>query len=550
MNENLNFQKLLNNHLNPTMDNLQVIYSKLQQLQYFNSFIEKNLKGTQRESLLYLCGKFKMEHFKGGEVIFKEGDKSNDKLYIIFNGKVALIKQRPQQQQIISQNIDKPPENHKQLQLQQTLSIKPVPLKTEKTQSKITTLTSGTNFFKQIAFSKKFADKMKANIVQGQTNEKVQITQQEIQEMSDKFGETVRILKRGDGFGDRALIENVPRALTACAFTEDLFLLILKKDDFDLIRQQFIQQMKEKKSLIFTKFPVQGDYSSKQLEQLAYSFDVEQFQKNCVITRDGQHKKSFYLIQFGDILLEKVINDQMVKICILTKGQLLGEEIAMNEDGCCEYNAIVLSNEATLMVIHKLEFLQKFPEECKQWVKQEYLRKTKFRTMFQTSNLISVNKINQPKFTAVKQYIEVKYNPKKIRSKEREDKMEIGTIVEEKNFIYQLKYQSNPEKDAGSALFGNDLYQSPKLGFTPKYEHPNNIAITSFKQQYLYKLCKKKRTHLFLSTPPLTARTIINYQTINSDRQSKHKHTFSTGIYSNTPGPSLSPINMNSREIM
>lgn len=54
--------------------------------------------------------------------------------------------------------------------------------------------------------------------------------------MSDKFGETVRILKRGDGFGDRALLENVPRALTACAYTEDLFLLILKKDDFDLIR--------------------------------------------------------------------------------------------------------------------------------------------------------------------------------------------------------------------------------------------------------------------------------------------------------------------------
>lgn len=29
----------------------------------------------------------------------------------------------------------------------------------------------------------------------------------------------------------------------------------------------------------------------------------------------------------------------------------------MNEDGCCEYNSIVLSNEATLMVIHKHEFL-------------------------------------------------------------------------------------------------------------------------------------------------------------------------------------------------
>lgn len=36
--------------------------------------------------------------------------------------------------------------------------------------------------------------------------------------------------------------------------------------------------------------------------------------------------------------------------------------------------------------------------------------------------------------------------------------MEIGTIVEEKNYIYKLKYQSDPEKDAGSGLFGNDLY--------------------------------------------------------------------------------------------
>jgi CRP-like cAMP-binding protein len=36
-----------------------------------------------------------MEHLRGGDLIFKEGDKSNDKLYIIFNGKVGLIKARP-----------------------------------------------------------------------------------------------------------------------------------------------------------------------------------------------------------------------------------------------------------------------------------------------------------------------------------------------------------------------------------------------------------------------------------------------------------------------
>ncbi|CAD8144376.1 unnamed protein product [Paramecium pentaurelia] len=544
MNENLNLQKLLNNHLNPTIDNLQIIYSKLQQLQYFNSFIEKNLKGTQRESLLYLCGKFRMEHFKGGELIFKEGDKSNDKLYIIFNGKVALMKARPQQ---IQQSIEKSPDIQKTPSVPQNQLSKPAPLVPQKT---ISGNATGTNFFKQLAYSKKFADKMKGNIIQGQTNERVQITQQEMQVLSEQYGETIRILKRGEGFGDRALLENVPRALTACAQTQDLFLLILKKDDFDLIRQQFIQQMKEKKSLIFTKFPVQGDYSSKQLEHLAYSFDVEQFSKNCILTVDGIPKKSFYLIQYGDILIEKLINDQMTKICILTKGQLLGEEIVMNEDGCCEYNSIVLSNEATVMVIHKHEFLQKFPEECKQWVKEEYLKKSRFRKIFQQKNMESLTGIGQPLFNSVKQFIEIKHNPMKIKSKESNERIDIGTLIGDKNSIYLKKYQSNPENDATASLFGQDLYLTPKVGFIPIYNKFSNIPLKAFKQQYLHKLCVKKRRFEFLRPPPLTAR-VLTLKTHSSENFSKHKQTLtqSTGINSFTPCLSSSPNQTNCKDI-
>lgn len=33
-----------------------------------------------------------MEHHKGGSVLFKERDPSNDKLYIIFRGSVALLR--------------------------------------------------------------------------------------------------------------------------------------------------------------------------------------------------------------------------------------------------------------------------------------------------------------------------------------------------------------------------------------------------------------------------------------------------------------------------
>lgn len=33
-----------------------------------------------------------MEYFKGGEVLFKENDTSNDKLYIIYYGEVILMR--------------------------------------------------------------------------------------------------------------------------------------------------------------------------------------------------------------------------------------------------------------------------------------------------------------------------------------------------------------------------------------------------------------------------------------------------------------------------
>jgi len=36
-----------------------------------------------------------MEHFFAGDVIFEEGDKSNDKLYIIYSGSVMLFRRKP-----------------------------------------------------------------------------------------------------------------------------------------------------------------------------------------------------------------------------------------------------------------------------------------------------------------------------------------------------------------------------------------------------------------------------------------------------------------------
>jgi hypothetical protein len=43
------------------------------------------------------------------------------------------------------------------------------------------------------------------------------------------------VLSSGEGFGEKALIEQKPRALTTAAYSHDLFLLILHKKDFALV---------------------------------------------------------------------------------------------------------------------------------------------------------------------------------------------------------------------------------------------------------------------------------------------------------------------------
>lgn len=42
-----------------------------------------------------LCSHLKMEKFAGGDVVIKEGDVSNNKLYIIFQGTCLMIRKKP-----------------------------------------------------------------------------------------------------------------------------------------------------------------------------------------------------------------------------------------------------------------------------------------------------------------------------------------------------------------------------------------------------------------------------------------------------------------------
>ena len=50
--------------------------------------------------------------------------------------------------------------------------------------------------------------------------------------MENKYGECIRLLGVGTGFGEKALVENIPRSLTVACYSHEMFVVVLKKDDF------------------------------------------------------------------------------------------------------------------------------------------------------------------------------------------------------------------------------------------------------------------------------------------------------------------------------
>jgi CRP-like cAMP-binding protein len=42
-------------------------------------------------------------------------------------------------------------------------------------------------------------------------------------------------MKKGEGFGEKALLYNTARALTTTAYSQSLFLVVLQKEDFAIV---------------------------------------------------------------------------------------------------------------------------------------------------------------------------------------------------------------------------------------------------------------------------------------------------------------------------
>ncbi|KAM3134740.1 hypothetical protein pb186bvf_013215 [Paramecium bursaria] len=406
-------------------ENLEYILSKLEKVQYFNQFIDQKFKGTTRSGQLDICSRLKMEYFKGGDLIFQENAPSNDKLYIIFYGSAVLMREKKME----------------------TLQQIQVPLPSTPNNE----LDKGSPQSQAMKLSQFFTIKKAANKLKVTANSKF-ISKFELNALETKYGQQFKIMRSGEGFGDRALRENLPRSLTVAAYSMDLYLVVLHKDDFLRFSQQFEKQIKEKQKLVFGVFSnINNEYSTARLETIIYSCQTVQYEKGQLLTIEGDVGEMFYIVQSGDITLYKKDEKRNIKLCIISTGNLLGEEIVINKTGLYEYSARVSSLQAKVMEIQANQFHTKFPDECRRQIIQDYRQKQSNRSQLfqQLIKELNTQQIQIQTAEGLQKLGKVDFNELKFRRINQESSSLYGASIESracdiklnKNF---LKHYQNP----------------------------------------------------------------------------------------------------------
>lgn len=251
------------------------ITTLLENLPGFRKFM--NIMGISRKYILQAAEKLKHKKYINGEVIFREGDKS-DNFYCILNGNIQLSKK-------------------KRIEKEFTPHIN----------------SSHPNFYniqKEILLNPEF--KFKETI-----------------EVDEPF----LILNTGDVFGEYGLIEDNNRGATAKAIT-DTDLLVVDQSSFKSnFRSSIERVLTERKIFIVMNIPFFSLYTKDDFHKVYLKMVIKQQEKGRIIIEEGDTASSIYLILKGGVCrVSKKYENKEIHILTMLQGDLFGLDAAVYEN--------------------------------------------------------------------------------------------------------------------------------------------------------------------------------------------------------------------------
>ena len=444
-----------------TFEDLQFILEKLKKLKFFREFLENTLKGSEFHLLLNLCGSIQHEFFSRGEVIIRQNDPSNNKMYLILTGSAYVMRSD------ITYDVS--------VEASELLLETPKILKS----SSIRKIKK--NFTHVPKDGPEFEEYLKRT-----------------------YGKVLRQIKNGDGFGEQALLWNVRRTATVVA-SGDCDLLVIEKKDFAPILEEYKRAYFRKEDLIDEVFPKikKQITSSKIIEPIIFSFKFMSFLKGAILTQENSDNTNgkLFIVENGEFLVEKKINESQLvslanhdgiklkypihtfihdlKICQIGRGSIIGEETIFREKGTYSYTVSCISKDASVLCLTKKEIKAHFPRFFMEDLlvgfqnKQEIRKELIFEQVLGIYEKLKGKIVDANKKKAEKNIEELK------KKEQQEAKIEkLGETIEtgkkEKNkeeTTTEDKYEKNKE--------GTNTFYNKKFFTTSKSQ--KNLALTTTK---------------------------------------------------------------------
>lgn len=140
-----------------------------------------------------------------------------------------------------------------------------------------------------------------------------------------------KIDEKGPGqyFGEVALVSNAPRNATVQADTP-VTTLTLDYSDFNQCVRQYVNlatQVDEnvKYSWLLRGMPIFDELPSQELDQLAARLEPETLAAGAILFNEGDQGDKFYLVESGEVVISRLVDNQQVEISRREPGEYFGE---------------------------------------------------------------------------------------------------------------------------------------------------------------------------------------------------------------------------------
>lgn len=182
------------------------------------------------------------------------------------------------------------------------------------------------------------------------------------------------IFRKGEYFGERALMDDKPRAANVIARTP-CECLLLDAENFQRILGDLKDVLTHNFGMhVLKSIPLFKELTNEQHEKIYDVMKIEEFEEGKLIVKQGDLGRKFYIIKEGEVEVLKNENKKTLKVTKLASGDFFGEGALINDDPRAA--DIIARTKVQCFTIRRQAFEDVFGGSLKEVIEKENVKRS------------------------------------------------------------------------------------------------------------------------------------------------------------------------------